>query len=113
MLLRFNSVFHLGLEIPDSLRSIEPVVREMRNAFEHIDERAQGKISQHKQMDAEALTIFNQPGFIESSVLHYRGRDLNFNEDVITALLICRGLVLEIIELRAQEQANWREGESC
>ncbi len=111
MLLRFNSVFHLGLEIPDSLRNMEPVVREMRNAFEHIDERAQGKINQRGQMDAEALTIFDQPDFIESSVLHYRGQDLNFYEDVITTLLICRGLVLEVIDLRTQEQANGREYE--
>ena len=113
MLQRFNSVFPLGLEIPDSLKNLEPIVKEMRDAFEHIDERAQGKISQHKQMDAEALTIFNQPDFIESSVLHYKGRDLNFYEDVVNSLLICRGLVLEIIQLRAQEHANRREEGKC
>ena len=40
-----DGVFLLGLEIPDSLRKLEPTVKEMRDAFEHIDERAQEKIN--------------------------------------------------------------------
>ena len=104
MLLRFNGVFPVGLEIPDSLKTLEPVVKEMRDAFEHIDERAQGKINQRGQMDAEALTIFDQPHFIESSVLHYRGNDLHFEDDVLEALLSCRELVLKVIDLRVASQ---------
>ena len=104
MLLQLNGVFPLGLEIPDSLRKLEPIVKDMRNAFEHIDERAQGKINQRVQMDAEALTIFDQPDFIESLVLHYRGKDLHFYEDVLAALLRCRELVLKVIDLRAAAQ---------
>ncbi|MYC37264.1 MAG: hypothetical protein F4X66_10195 [Chloroflexi bacterium] len=104
MLLRFNGVFPLGLEIPDSLKTLDPVVKEMRDAFEHIDERAQGKINQRGQMDAEALTIFDQPDFIESSILHYRGKDLHFEDDVLVALLSCRELVLKIIDLRVAAQ---------
>ena len=101
MLLKFNGVFPLSLEIPDSLRKMEPIIKDMRDAFEHIDERAQGKINQRGKMDAEALTIFDQPDFIGSSVLHYRGEQLHFYEDVLGALLSCRGLVLKVIDLRA------------
>ncbi len=101
MLLHIEKVFLLGLEIPSSLQKLEVVVREMRHAFEHIDERAQGKINQSGKMDAEALTIFNQPDFIDSSVLHYKGYDINFYEDVLSALLICRELVMKVIDLRA------------
>ncbi len=104
MLARSNSVFSLGLEVPDSLKMLEPVVKEMRDAFEHIDERAQGKINQRGQMDAEALTIFNQPDFIESSVLRYRGRFLHFEDDVLAALLGCRELILKVIDLRVAAQ---------
>ena len=105
MLLQFNNdVFHLGLEIPDSLRKLEPIVKAMRDAFEHIDDRAQGKINQRGKMDAEALTIFDQPDFIGSSILHYRDNDLDFYEDVLAALLSCRELVLKVIDLRANAQ---------
>ena len=104
MLLRFNGVFPLGLEIPNSLKKLEPVVKEMRDAFEHIDERAQGKINHRGQMDAEALTIFDQPDFTESSVIHYRGNDLHFEEDVLAALLSCRELVIKVIDLRVAVQ---------
>ena len=45
MLLQFDGVFPLGLEIPDSIRKLEPMVKDMRDAFEHIDERALGKIN--------------------------------------------------------------------
>ena len=106
MLLQFNGVFPLGLEIPDSLRKLEPIVKDMRDAFEHIDERAQGKINQRGKMDAEALTIFDHPDFIGSSMLHYRGKDLDFYEDVLAALLGCRELVLKVIDLRANAQTE-------
>ena len=101
MLLRFNGVFPIGLEIPGHLRKLEKVVRDMRHAFEHIDERAQGKINQAGKMDAEALTIFDQPDFVDSSILRYRGNELDFDEDVLTALLSCRELVMKVIDLRA------------
>ena len=106
MLLQFNGVFSLDLEIPDSVRKLEPMVKDMRDAFEHIDERAQGKINLRGKMDAEALTIFNQPDFIGSSVLHYRGKDLHFHEDVLATLLSCRELVLKVIDLRASAQTE-------
>ena len=106
MLLKFHSIFAIGLEIPDHLRSLERVVRDMRHAFEHIDERAQGKINQAGKMDAEALSIFDQPDFIDKSILHYRGEDLDFYEDVLKALLTSRELVMKIIDLRAFEPSD-------
>ena len=111
MLMRLNGVFPLGLEIPKSLLDIEPSIKEMRDAFEHIDERAQGKINQRGQMDAEALTIFDQRDFMESLVLRYRGKELHFDDDVIAALLSCRELVLQVIDLRAQKNAASQESD--
>ena len=96
----------MGLEIPDSLQKLAPMFKDMRDAFEHIDERAQGKINLRGKMDAEALTIFDQPDFIGSSVLHYRGKDLHFYEDVLVALLSCRELVLKVFDLRADAQTE-------
>ena len=103
MLSGIKSVYGLGLESPDHLENLKPVVRDMRNAFEHINERAQGKINLRGDMDAEAeaLTIFNQPDFIDSSILQYRGANLNFYNDVLNALLTSRELVMKVIDLRA------------
>ena len=97
MLLRFNSVFPIGLEIPDHLHGREKVIRDMRNAFEHIDERAQGKVHRAGKVDAEALTIFDQPDFVDSSILRYRGNELHFHDDVLAALLNCRELVMKVL----------------
>ena len=102
MLLNLNRIFPVGLEIPDHLHGLERVVRDMRHAFEHIDERAQGKVNQAGKMDAEALTIFEQPDFVESSILRYRGNELDFYADVLTALSSCRELVMKVIDLRAR-----------
>ena len=83
----------------------------MRNAFEHIDERAEG-IDGKGNFDAETLTIFNQPNFVESSILRYKDCDLNFESDVIAALIDCRELIMAVIDLRSKERAgnNRQEG---
>ena len=73
----------------------------MRNAFEHIDERAEGRIGRSKEFDPEALTIFDQPDFIESSELSYKGYSVNFDEEVIAALLECRDFIMSAIDARA------------
>ena len=104
MLLRLDRVFLLEIEIPSNLKRLEIVIQEMRHAFEHIGERAQGMINQSGKMDAEALTIFDQPDFMDSSVLHYRGYDFDFYEDMLQALLSCRELVMKVIDLRAHER---------
>lgn len=73
------------LRVPNSVAKTQKAVLEMRNAFEHIDERAEGKVGGGR-VDADALTIFNQPEFVELSILRYRDHSLNFETDVIAAL---------------------------
>ena len=89
------------LGVPDSVQRIRDAVWEMRNAFEHIDERAEGRVGSSKVMRSDALTIFNQPDFIESSVLSYKTYSLNFEEDVLSALLDCREFIMGAIDARA------------
>ena len=61
--------------MPDSVT--KTLEEEMRNAFEHIDERAEGKVGRGKS-HLDALTIFNQPDFVESSILRYKNYELEF-----------------------------------
>lgn len=89
------------LVVPDEVQKIQPALKEMRDAFEHIDERAEGKVGMNQKLDSSALSIFDQPDFIESAVLRYKEHSLNFDEDVLSALLACRELIIESIDSRA------------
>lgn len=93
--------FQLDIEVPQGVKKIREVVREMRNAFEHIDERAEGRIGRSKEFDPEALTIFDQPDFVDSSMLRYKGYSLNFEEEVLAALLECREFIMSAMDARA------------
>lgn len=90
------------LKVPDSVNKIHAAVHEMRLAFEHIDERAEGKVGMSGKADLGALTIFNQSDFLRSSLLRYKEYSLNFETDVISALLDCRELIMQAIDSRAK-----------
>lgn len=95
-----------GMDIPQSVTKTEDAVLEMRNAFEHIDERAEGKVSPRRVNVVDALTIFNQPDFVQESVLRYKNYELNFESDVIVALISCRELIMEAVDERAKQQSG-------
>ena len=97
--------FSPGLQVPASVDKIRAPVMEIRHAFEHIDERAQGKINQQKT-HPDALTIFNQPDFMNSSVLQYKTLTLNLETEVIAALLDCREFIMNAIDKRAAQKAH-------
>ena len=98
--------FQLDVEVPEGVRKIREAVWEMRNSFEHIDERAEGRIGRAKEFDPEALTIFDQPDFIDSALLSYKGYSLNFEDEVITALLECREFIMSAIDARASTNSG-------
>ena len=86
------------LSIPTSVETIRSAVKEMRHAFEHIDDRARGRIDPRGTVDPDALTIFDQPGFVHSSILRYRGHTLNLETEAIEALLDAREFIMKAIE---------------
>ena len=96
------------LQMPDTVARTFDAVCEMRNAFEHIDERAEGKLKVGKQtvVDPDAFTIFDQPDFIVSGILRYKACQLNFESDVLAALIECRELVLTAIRTRVRQRAR-------
>ena len=52
------------------------------------------------------MTIFDQPDFIESAVLSYQTYSINFEEDVLSALLDCREFIIDAIDARAESNAR-------
>ena len=93
------------LQVPDSVTKTREAVLEMRNAFEHIDERAEAKVGGGK-FDADALTTFNQPDFVRASILRYKDYELNFESEVMVALVDCRELIMDAIDARAKQQTG-------
>ena len=96
--------YDLEIEVPDSLEGIRDTVREMRHAFEHIDDRAQGRPGRSAQTHPDALSIFDQPEFFPSAILSYKEYSLNFEEDILSALLDSRNLVMAAIDARVYSQ---------
>ena len=94
-----------GLSVPNSVAETSAVVKAMRDAFEHIDERAVGKVK-IGELHPEALTIFDQSDFVASSILRYRQHQLNFESRVIQALVDCRELIMDAIEDRVTQRSE-------
>ena len=108
MVYSLNERFDLGLQVPESVQQINLAVEEMRHAFEHIDDRAEGRVGMSRRVDPEALSIFDQPDFVESSVLRYKTHSLNFKEQVLSALLDCREFIMDAIDARASSNTKAR-----
>lgn len=92
------------LQVPGSVTKTQEAVLQMRNAFEHIGERAEGNIGRGK-LDSDALTIFHQPDFVSASILRYKNYELNVELEVIAALVDCRELLMKAMEARAKQRA--------
>ena len=98
MLYRLEEEFQLGLQIPEKIRSFRKTLRRMRNALEHIDDRALGEA---KDGTADsAMSIFIQPHFVDKGMLIYAGEGVLFTTGVPIALGQCREVIMSVIDLR-------------
>ena len=98
MLYGLEERFDLGLRIPEEIDSLRATLRRMRNAFEHIDERAMGAA---RDGTAEsAMSVFFQPHFVDQGVLTYAGEGMLFTEGMPLALGHCREVIMSVIDRR-------------
>ena len=104
MLYRLEEEFRLGLQIPERIDSLRKPLRRMRNAMEHIDDRAMGEA---KDGTAEsAMSIFIQPLFVDRGALTYAGEGVLFTTGVPVALSHCREVIMSAIDLRPRCEAT-------
>lgn len=104
MIHRLESKFALGLQFPENFDSNGKALGRMRNALEHIDERA---MNQAKDGTADsAMSIFVQPLFVEQGVLTYAGEGLAFATGVLNVLIDCRGVLKSVLDIRPRCQAT-------
>lgn len=86
--------FGIEIETPKIIESMLPTSKAIRDAFEHIDERAMGKVRQVQ--DSESLSIFTQPDLISGGVIRYKTHYLCLGKDAIGALIVARQFVFLI-----------------
>ena len=94
-----------GLAVPQNTVKIKEAAHQLRRSFEHIDERAQGKVAPGKE-DISAWSIFDQSDFMANGVLRYQDFSLDFNDEVRLALLSCRETIMGAIDVRVGLSSN-------
>ena len=98
MISRLEKEFSLGLQISEIFDSNMKALRRMRNALEHIDDRAMGQATDGTA--DSAMSIFFQPYFVDQGILTYAGDALSFAEGAPLVLRECRELIKSVIDLR-------------
>ena len=94
------------LKTPEETDKVQRAVRQLRRSFEHIDERAQGKAAPNNGVDLRAWSIFDQSEFVERAILRYQGDELNFQKDVLAALLACREVIKQSFDSRIKSRGH-------
>lgn len=80
MVLEFPSKFGISCETSETLRSAQQALKAIRNAYEHIDDRALGNIRGTPSEDA--LTIFDFERLLREDVVVYGAHTLGLSTEV-------------------------------
>ena len=78
--------------VPLEVDKIEEAISAIRNAFEHIDERAVGKA--RGESPADAISVFRQSDF-PSGVLRYANYSIDLRAEVLPALIAGRQFIVD------------------
>ena len=108
ILYRLDEEFSLGLKMPQEIESSRDPLRRMRNALEHIDDRAIGA-ARDGTADS-AMSIFVQHSFVDQGVLTYAGEDVVFTTEVPVILSRCREVLMNVVNLRPRCESSPKSG---
>ena len=87
--------FTVTTPVPSEVEKMQEAVSAIRNAFEHIDDRAMGRA--HRENPANAMSIFNQADLVSYGILRYASHSLNLRTEVIPALVAARRFIFDVI----------------
>ena len=97
----------LAIDVPMSVRAIEPAVQALRDSFEHVEERVEGLV--RGKQDPAALEIFIQEEFIEHSKLTYGEHSLNVEQEMLKAIGGCREFIMSVARDKLARKTDPRE----
>ena len=95
MIARARETISAPTVVPEEIGAIEEAVLAIRDAFEHIDERAVGKARRENSTDA--LSVFDQADFFAAGVLRYAGYSLDVRREALPALIAGRRFIVEAV----------------
>ena len=91
---KIASQFSTSTNVPVAIDAIQPKLKEIRDAFEHIEERAMGEVF-HKP-NPDALSIFVQKDFFPSGILSYSSHSLDLKAELVPALIAGRQFIIDV-----------------
>lgn len=86
--------FSVGPSLPAILDSKKDSIRQIRNAFEHIEDRALGQV--HGRPHPDALTVFEQHDFVAQGKLTYGSHSLDLRVEVPQMLVEARQYIYDV-----------------
>jgi hypothetical protein len=90
---RIKRSFAIEDEVPQIVSQFLTTIRTMRNAFEHIDERAFGKVKDKSKVDP--FSVFEQTEFISNCVIRYGSHRIDLLNDLPPLLSALRGYFIK------------------
>ena len=102
MLERLLDNYFPDIAMPETGQEHRQSLGELRRAFEHIDDRAEARVGMSRKLDLSALSIFDQPDFLESTILSYKEHSFNLAADMARVLLDSRQLVMELVGVKTR-----------
>lgn len=78
MIARAATAIGADVPVPEIILKRSKTLKEIRDAFEHIDERAMGQV--HRQPSASATSIFRQHRLLEDRIIAYGRHEVSFDE---------------------------------
>lgn len=86
--------FSVTLSLPATIDSKKTSIRHIRNAFEHIEDRALGQVREKPHPDA--LTVFDQRDFLRQGRLTYGVHSLDLHTEVPQMLVEARQYIYDV-----------------
>ena len=93
MIQQADAKVSVKIPVPRAVSIIQNKVQSIRDAFEHIDERAEGRARREGLNDA--MSVFDQSDFFTSGVLRYAGHSLDIKDEAVAAMVAGRQFIVE------------------
>jgi hypothetical protein len=93
MALQIHEHYSVNVHFPDSVRDKLRALKEMRNAYEHIEDRALGFVRGQPHIDA--LSIFNYERLFEEGIATYGNYELDIYNETTQLLIETRQYLKE------------------
>lgn len=94
MICRLPSALNDSHQVPAVVTRLNPTIKRIRDAYEHIDERALG-LSQ-RRVDPLALTIFDHGRLLSSNTIVYGKYVLRLQDEVPEVIAAARAFLLDV-----------------